>query len=259
MGIPGPGSLLHLPGSRTSLLLLQARHHVGARRNYGTRGRLSGEVRARLRPQGRSRRRAEPMERSFGGEAAGAAAGHRLGRNVHRRTAAWMPREWEPARAAADPTKSGPGEAWEPDEPEPDPCATGDAAEQRRQRTTAAASGAGLLRSGSSIELSWGNAGGGNGSLLSGCCGGRLKFGNRGMRVGLERAAAAGSRRAGWLMPLEGLGFGNRDGAAGFAAHRRAAPPCTLCRMISATGSSMELEWVFFSVTPSSGNMSMMA
>jgi hypothetical protein len=26
--------------------------------------------------------------------------------------------------------------------------------------------------------------------------------------------------------------------------------------MISATGSSMELEWVFFSATPSSGNMS---
>ncbi len=27
-----------------------------------------------------------------------------------------------------------------------------------------------------------------------------------------------------WLMPLEGLGFGNRDGAAGFEAQRRAAP-----------------------------------
>jgi hypothetical protein len=37
------------------------------------------------------------------------------------------------------------------------------------------------------------------------------------------------------------------------------APPCTLWRIISATGSSIELEWVFFSATPSSGNMSMMA
>ncbi len=54
-------------------------------------------------------------------------------------TAAWMPRDWEPAWAAADLTKSGPGVAWEPDEPEPDPCATGDAAEQRRQRITEAA------------------------------------------------------------------------------------------------------------------------
>jgi hypothetical protein len=46
------------------------------------------------------------------------------------------------------------------------------------------------------------------------------------------------------------------------SAGRIAVPdplPCTLCRMTSATGSSTELEWVFFSVTPSSGNMSMIS
>ncbi len=35
------------------------------------------------------------------------------------------------------------------------------------------------------------------------------------------------------------------------------APPCNRSRMIFSTLSSIELEWVFFSETPSSGNISM--
>ena len=48
----GPWSLLlYLSWRRTGLLLLQARHHIGTRRHHGTRGRLSSEIRARLRAQ----------------------------------------------------------------------------------------------------------------------------------------------------------------------------------------------------------------
>jgi len=47
-----PGRLwLNLPGSRTRLLLLQTRHHVGARRYDWTSGRLSCEIWTRLRTQ----------------------------------------------------------------------------------------------------------------------------------------------------------------------------------------------------------------
>lgn len=41
------------------------------------------------------------------------------------------------AKAAADPTRSGPDEAWEPGEPERDQCVWVDAAEQRQSRTVA--------------------------------------------------------------------------------------------------------------------------
>jgi hypothetical protein len=101
--------LLRLPGSRTGLLLLQARHHIGARRHNRTRGRLSGEIRARLRAQGRSRsrrcqrrrgRRGGHRRRGYWGCGRFArsrrrrSAGHRLSRRGmrcgrHRRSVRW--------------------------------------------------------------------------------------------------------------------------------------------------------------------------
>jgi hypothetical protein len=61
----GPGGLrLYLSRRRTGLLLLEPRHHIGARRHYRTRGRLSSEIGARLRAQRRSRcRRRERRSR----------------------------------------------------------------------------------------------------------------------------------------------------------------------------------------------------
>jgi len=51
--------------------------------------------------------------------------------------AASAPTELEGAKAAADPIISGPDEAWEPGEPEPDQCVWGDAAGQRQSQTVA--------------------------------------------------------------------------------------------------------------------------
>ena len=80
-----PGRLLHLPWSRTSLLLLQARHHIGARRHDRARGRLSREIRARLWPQRRARRRAGQRSGSFARGRRRSNAGHRQGWKRHRR------------------------------------------------------------------------------------------------------------------------------------------------------------------------------
>jgi hypothetical protein len=56
-GHPRPRGLLllSLPREWTRLLLLQARHHVGTRRYDGARGRLSSQIRTRLRTQRCSR------------------------------------------------------------------------------------------------------------------------------------------------------------------------------------------------------------
>jgi hypothetical protein len=80
-----PGSLLYLPRSRTSLLLLQSRNHIGARRNYRTRGRLSGQVRAWLWPQGRARRWAGQRSGRFARGSRRSSTCHRLGWKHHRR------------------------------------------------------------------------------------------------------------------------------------------------------------------------------
>jgi hypothetical protein len=77
-----PGGLLQNLSRRWArLLLLQARHHIGARRDNGSRGRLSGEVRARLRAQGRSGSWARQWRRGFAGRRRSLrhATGHRLG------------------------------------------------------------------------------------------------------------------------------------------------------------------------------------
>lgn len=83
----GPGSLLlHLPRRRTALLLLQARHHIGPRRHNRTRGRLSGQIRARLRAQGRSRSwRRQGRGRFTRRRRRRRGSGHRLGRRRDRR------------------------------------------------------------------------------------------------------------------------------------------------------------------------------
>jgi hypothetical protein len=92
---PGPGSLLLLCLSwrRTGLLLLQARHHVGTRRHHGTRGRLSSEIRARLRAQRRSWSWTGQRSGRFG-RMGRCAAGHGVrgqsyGRWRHRRGRSW--------------------------------------------------------------------------------------------------------------------------------------------------------------------------
>ena len=51
--------------------------------------------------------------------------------------AAWARPELPLVKAAADPTRSGQDEAWEPGEPERDQCVSADAAEQRHSRTAA--------------------------------------------------------------------------------------------------------------------------
>jgi hypothetical protein len=117
--------------------------------------------------------------------------------------------------------------------------------------------GAGLLRSGSSTigvtGASWAgvimDASDSGTGLLAVC-----------VRCSGAWGGAGGSCRAG-CCSCRSSGSGSATATEVSASRRIAAPapPCTLCRMISATDSSTELEWVFFSVTPSSGNMSMMA
>jgi hypothetical protein len=109
--------------------------------------------------------------------------------------------------------------------------------------------GAGLLRSGSSTMVtvaSWEIvAAGGSIATL-----GPASF------AAAPRRSATGSGRVG-----SSIASGSAT-ATELSYSRRAAsppPPCNRSRIISATGSSMELEWVFFSETPSSGNMSIMA
>jgi hypothetical protein len=79
-------------------------------------------------------------------------------------------------------------------------------------------------------------------------------------------AVLTGAGNASWRAGRSWVACSSADSgsetATEVSASRRIAapaPPCTLCRINSATGSSIELEWVFFSLTPSSGNMSMMA
>ncbi len=127
--------------------------------------------------------------------------------------------------------------------------------------------GAGLLRSGSSVGVTGASCAGpaveaGKGASTSGIW---VLAACAGCSAGCASCRAKGSCRTGcsgfscWT--AGSLGSGSATATDVSASRRIAAPapPCTLCRIISATGSSMELEWVFFSVTPSSGNMSMMA
>jgi hypothetical protein len=103
--------------------------------------------------------------------------------------------------------------------------------------------GAGLLRSGSSTMVtvaSWDVAGG-------------SMPGAGGFAGPVGRRSPTGSGRV-----TSSMASGSAT-ATELSDSRRVAtpvPPCKRCRTISATGSSMELEWVFFSDTPSSGNMS---
>jgi hypothetical protein len=110
--------------------------------------------------------------------------------------------------------------------------------------------GAGLLRSGSStvetVASSKGVVAGGSMPTALGAAG----------FAGAPGRSAAGSGRAG-----SSIASGSAT-ATLVSNSRRAAsppPPCNRSRIINATGSSMELEWVFFSDTPSSGNISRIA
>jgi len=114
--------------------------------------------------------------------------------------------------------------------------------------------GAGLLRSGSSTVVtvaSW-EAGVTGDSTIGAADSGEAaaKFGGTGTCSAWGSGQVCSSTASGSAT------------ATALAASRRAAsppPPCNRSRIINATGSSMELEWVFFSETPSSGNMSIIA
>jgi len=129
--------------------------------------------------------------------------------------------------------------------------------------------GAGLLRSASSI-----GAPGGAPGELAGAVPGKLPGLITGGVTGASCAcvvtgasnSVTGTLAAGaWCSGSDGSSRSNDSGSATateVSASRRMAapaPPCTRKRSFSATSSSMELEWVFFSATPSSGNISMMA
>jgi len=107
--------------------------------------------------------------------------------------------------------------------------------------------GAGLLRSGSSTMETVASSDVAGGSMLG--------------AAGLAATAAGG--RSATDSGRAGSSIASRSATATELSDARCvaapAPPCKRCRTISATGSSMELEWVFFSETPSSGNMSIMA
>jgi hypothetical protein len=73
--------------------------------------------------------------------------------------------------------------------------------------------------------------------------------------------AAIGGCTAVWTRGCSSMCGGSATATADdplCSADDASGKPCTRLRMISATGSSMELEWVFFSVTPSSGSISRM-
>jgi hypothetical protein len=247
---PGPRSLLllYLSWRRTGLLLLQARHHIGTRRHHGARGRLSSEIRARLRAQRRSWSWAGQRSGRFGWRRRG--AGHRMRgqsyrrwRQGRRRSCRWhrLPR----TRQDLARTRRGHGASrnWT-------------SANWRMQRSSASR---GQWRSQGRRFAAKRFFNCTNGGLLRGRCSGRLHFGNGGFcnwRVMLNRG---GLMPRGLFILLDGLRLSNGDGGIGSRRMAAPAPPCTLCRIISATGSSTELEWVFFSLTPSSGNMSIMA
>jgi hypothetical protein len=134
--------------------------------------------------------------------------------------------------------------------------------------------GAGLLRGGSSIGLlaelpgvltgvvtgaSW--AGVAVGDSTSGRAILAAGAGCSGAALGTCCGVKCSCRADGSCRAASSTGSRSATATEASASRRIAAPapPCTLWRIISATGSSTELEWVFFSVTPSSGNMSMMA
>ncbi len=159
------------------MLLLQARHHVGARRHHGTRGRLSRQIRARLRTQRCSRSGRRQWCSRFAGS-------RRRGRREYARTgcagsvtdaggsgAVGVARA--AATAAAVPTRFVRGEARERGAPEQGRCATGDAAAPRHPPTTAVSRARACCAAVLQLRR--------NGSLLRGRgCGGwrgRFKFG----------------------------------------------------------------------------------
>ena len=211
---PGPRRLLlYLSWRWTGLLLLQARHHIGARRHHGTRGRLASEIRARLRAQGRSW--------SWTGQRSG-----RFGRR-RRDACHWMRRQcyrcWRHRSSRSCQwqrlSRTRQDLAW---------ARRGNRASRYGTRAHR-----GMQRS-SASRRQWRSQGRRfaakrffnctNGGLLRGRCSGRLHFGNGGScnwRMMLHRSGLMPDG----LMPrwlfilLDGLRLGKGDGGIGFAAH----------------------------------------
>jgi hypothetical protein len=211
---PGPRSLLllYLSWRRTGLLLLQARHHIGTRRHHGARGRLSSEIRARLRAQRRSWSWAGQRSGRFGWRRRG--AGHRMRgqsyrrwRQGRRRSCRWhrLPR----TRQDLARTRRGHGASrnWT-------------SANWRMQRSSASR---GQWRSQGRRFAAKRFFNCTNGGLLRGRCSGRLHFGNGGFcnwRVMLNRG---GLMPRGLFILLDGLRLSNGDGGIGFAPHGSAS------------------------------------
>jgi hypothetical protein len=128
--------------------------------------------------------------------------------------------------------------------------------------------GAGLLRSASSVGAPGEPAGAVPGKLPGLITGGVTGASCACVVTGASNSVTATLAAGAWCSGSDGSCRGGRSNDSGSAtatevsvSRRMAAPapPCTRKRSFSATSSSMELECVFFSATPSSGNMSMMA
>ena len=211
---PGPRSLLllYLSWRRTGLLLLQARHHIRTRRHHGARGRLSSEIRARLRAQGCSWSWARQRMGRFGCRRRG--TGHRMRGQSYRR---WRHRRRRSRRGQRLPrtrkdlarTRRGHGASR-----------NGASAHRWMQRSSASR---GQWRSQGRRFAAKRFFNCTNGGLLRGRCSGRLHFGNGGScnwRVMLNRG---GLMPRGLLILLDGLRLGNGDRGVGFAPHGSAS------------------------------------
>jgi len=211
---PGPRSLLllYLSWRWTGLLLLQARHHVGTRRYHGARGRLSSQIRARLRAQRCSWSWARQRMGRFGWRRRG--TGHRMRGQSYRR---W----WHRRRRSC---------WWQRL-----PRTRQDLARTRRGNRASrnGTSAYGWMQRSSASRGQWRSQGRRfaakrffnctNGGLLRGRCSGRLHFENGGfcnLRVMLN---GSGLMPRGLFIVLDGLRLSNGYGGVGFTPHGSAS------------------------------------
>jgi hypothetical protein len=112
----------------------------------------------------------------------------------------------------------------------------------------------------------FGAAGAGATAGTTGAAGFGAGAGTTAAGAGADATGAGATGAAGFAATGAGAGAAGGAGAAtgfggcgGAAASAGASPPCRVCRTFSATSTVIELECVFFSVTPKPGSRSIIA
>ncbi len=197
--------LRNLAGSRTSLL--QARHHVGARWNHRTRGRLTCEIRPGLRAQRSSWNRRRRGRRWTGSSRSSVGSGDRSSRQSDRCGRHWRRSRWSscrqglpragknlsrPRRRRSRPRRYGSGSQWRMHR-------STSASSQRRPQRSRSHSGNFLHH--------------GSGNFILGGPGGRRFSGRWSGNVGHRSRALGSSSSGGSFLFFFQLGDGDRGRA----------------------------------------------